>query len=55
MVKILGISIGEKDKEKGGEPKACTHPILQRGIRLNPEKQEMEVYCKKCGQTVQEQ
>ncbi len=52
MVKLFGFTIGEK--EKGAEPKGCTHPVLQRGMRLNPAKQVMEVYCKKCGQVVEE-
>jgi hypothetical protein len=54
MVRILGITIGSKEKDKAEEPKGCTHPVLQRGMRLNPAKQEMEIYCKKCGQAVEE-
>ncbi len=53
MVKILGFTFGE-EKDKAGEPKGCTHPMMQRGMRLNPEKHEMEIYCKKCGQAVEE-
>ena len=52
MVKILGIRIGEKAKAE--EPKACKHPIFQQAMRLNPDKQEMEIYCKKCGQVVEQ-
>ncbi len=56
MVKILGITIGGKEKEKDGaeEQRDCTHPVFQRGMRLNPVKQQMEIYCKKCGEVVEE-
>ncbi len=53
MVKILGFTFGG-EKDKAGEPKGCTHPVMQRGMRLNLEKHEMEIYCKKCGQVVEE-
>jgi len=55
MVRILGFKIGEKDKEEEKAPKVCKHPIMQRGTRLNPEKNVMEFYCKKCGETVVEE
>ncbi len=52
MVKILGLNIGEKAKT--GEVKVCNHPLFKRGMRLNQEKQQMEIFCKQCGQTVEE-
>ncbi len=55
MVKILGITIGEKDKkEKSDQPKTCKHSIMRRGMRLNPEKQQMETFCRDCGQVIEE-
>ena len=54
MVKILGITIGNKEKDKGEEQKGCSHSVFQRGMRLNHVKQEMEIYCKKCGQVIEE-
>ena len=53
MVKFLGITIGER-KDEDGKPQGCKHPLLNRGMRLNPEKQEMEVYCKQCGKAVED-
>lgn len=54
MVKIFGIRIGEKEDDAGERKKECKHPLMQRGMRLNPEKNAMEIYCKKCGATVVE-
>ncbi len=52
MVRIFGIRIGEKTEER--ESGECKHPLMQRGMRLNPLKNEMEIYCKECGATVVE-
>lgn len=54
VVKILGITIGGQEKDKVEGQKVCNHPVLQRGMKYNPEKQAMEVFCKKCGQVVEE-
>lgn len=54
MVKIFGITIGGQEKGKTEEQKVCHHPVMQRGMKYNPEKQAMDVICKKCGQVVEE-
>ncbi len=54
MVRILGITIGEEKKDQDSKPRACKHPIFKREMRLNPEKQRMEMYCKQCGQLIED-
>lgn len=54
MVRIFGVKIGEKEKDEQQEEKVCKHPLMQRKMKYNPEKNAMEIVCQKCGEVVPE-
>ncbi len=54
MVRSFGIKIGEKEAEAEQDKGVCKHPLMQRKMKYNPEKNAMEIVCQKCGEVVPE-